>query len=627
MAERRRGKNHQVGQIDTATSISDLRPQYCGRSLRNGVICLGLMAVVMAAYVPALRAGFIWDDDSYVTQNTTLRADDGLRRIWTDRGASPQYYPLVFTVFWLEYQLWGLEPFGYHLVNIALHGFNAILLWRLVERLRINGALAAAAVFALHPVAVESVAWITELKNVLSGFFYLLALLCLVRHSGLDELDGRSRHDFRYYLLGLVAYAAALAAKSVTCTLPAAWAILIWWKRGRLGRREIAELGLLLLFGFVAGLNTASMERQEVGAIGSAWSFTLIERLLIAGRAAFSYLASLIWPVRLAFIHPRWTIDANQPLQYAFPIFLVLIFLSLWALRRKTGRGGLAAAAYFFATISPALGFFNLYFMRYSFVADHFQYLAMIGPIVGVVASIEYCLRRRNGLTRIGVGCVVLCSLAVLTWRQCLIYKDVETLWRDTLRKNPNCAMAHNNLSVWMASQGRFIEAQHHAQAALAIRPLDPEDLVNLGIALDGQGRTAEAADIQLRAIQQAPSYSLAHYNLGIVLFKLGRPADAEAAYREAIRHRPRFAEAWINLAVALNAQQRNEAALDACRTALEITPEDPDAFCVLAAIHLDAGRRPEAIAALRNALRISPNHAVANTMLKGQLSITPVRP
>ncbi|MEJ2431379.1 MAG: hypothetical protein P8075_21060 [Deltaproteobacteria bacterium] len=322
-----------------------------------------LLFLTLLAYVPAMQGGFIWDDDSYVTENQTLRSLEGLEKIWVQPNSTPQYYPLVFSSFWLEYKLWGLNPTGYHLVNILLHALSALLLYRLLVYLNVPGAWLAAAVFALHPVHVESVAWVAERKNVLSGFFYFSSAFCLFRFFGLAG-EGAS-------------------------TLPAAMLLVLWWKRGSVKGRELAALAPFFALGLAMGLATAWLEKHHVGAMGSQWDLSLVESFLVAGHALWFYLGKLVWPRELIFNYPRWQVDASIWWQYLYPAGVVLVVVILWLYRKRLGRGPLVGVLFFCGTLFPALGFLDVYPFRYSYVADHFQYLASVGLIVLLVGLIS----------------------------------------------------------------------------------------------------------------------------------------------------------------------------------------------------------------------------------------------
>ena len=448
-----------------------------------------IIALVFVAYLPALGAGYIWDDDDYVTENQCLRSVDGLRRIWVEPGATHQYYPLVHSSFWLEYHLWGLRPFGYHFDNVLLHAVNSLLVWLILATLGVPGAWFAAALFALHPVEVESVAWITERKNVLSAAFYLCALLAYLRFDS-PEREARSRKP-AFYVLALLLFFCALLSKTVTCTLPAAILILFWWKRGRVSWRAALPLAPMFGLGALMGLGTAWMEKHFVGATGIDWHFSALDRCLLAGRALWFYASKIIWPQDLMFIYPRWRIDSGVAWQYLFPAGALSLGAFLWWRQRRIGRGLLTAALFFLATLGPALGFVDVFPFRYSFVADHFQYLASIGPITVLAAAAS--LPAVSPFLRFGIAGAVLYCLASLTWMQASSYRDGNLLWLDTLDKNPDCLIAHFNLGNAFARKGKFNEAISHYSESVRIKPDFLEGFANRGSALENAGRLKEA--------------------------------------------------------------------------------------------------------------------------------------
>ncbi|HKX46428.1 MAG TPA: O-GlcNAc transferase, partial [Planctomycetota bacterium] len=326
-----------------------------------------LIVATCVAYLPALQGGFVWDDRLFIVDNPLLGHLDGLRRIWLDPGgAIAQYYPLTVSSFWLEHRFFRLDPSGYHAVNILLHVANALLVRLLFRRLALPGAELAALVFALHPVHVESVAWISERKNLLSGLLYLSAGLAYLRFRGLCDERGHER--FPFYFLALLLFAGALLAKTVTASLPAAILLVLWWKEGRLGARDVALLLPFFVLGIAAGLNTARMERVHVGASGADWDYTWIERVLISSRALCFYPAKLIWPSPLAFSYPRFAIDPSAVASYLYGVALAAVAALLFFGRARIGRGPLVALLFFAGTLFPALGFVDVYPMRFSFV-------------------------------------------------------------------------------------------------------------------------------------------------------------------------------------------------------------------------------------------------------------------
>ena len=579
---------------------------------------LALVAAVLVAYLPALRAGFVWDDDAYVTANTTLRSLDGLRRIWLSPGATPQYYPLTFTSFWLEHQRFGEHPFGYHLVNVLLHAANAVLAWLVLRRLRLPGAWLAAAIFGLHPVHVESVAWITERKNVLSGACYLAALLTAL---AVAEAPA-SRRTHAGWVIAL--FGAALLSKTVTCTLPLVLLILLWWRRGTLTRDDVATALPLFALGAGLALVTVWMERTHVGAVGALFDLSPVERLLIAGRALWFYAATLLWPHPLAFVYPRWTIDAGLFQQWLFPLAAGVALAVAWVTRERNGRGPFTALLAFAVTLAPALGFVDVYPMRYTFVADHYQYLASLFLIAPAAAGLTTAARRlgdtavRAAPVLAGAG---LLALAVLTWRQTLIYADQETLWRDVIAKNPTAALAHINLGMWLHQRGRSEEALTALGDAVALAPNDPEIHGDLGVVLAALGRQALAHRHLEEAVRLAPDSALAHNNLGNVLAADGRLAEAAAQYREAVRLRPSYADAENNLGNVLAETGEVDEAIRRYRDAIAADPAYVDAHYDLAVVLARAGRGDEALDAFRATVALAPAHAEAQRGLGAALA------
>jgi tetratricopeptide (TPR) repeat protein len=571
-----------------------------------------LAALTLVAYVPAIEGGFVWDDDAYVAANPRLESLDGLRRIWLEPAASypPQYYPLTYTTFWLERRLWGVEPAGYHLVNVLLHALNAVLLWRILGLLAVPGAWVAAAVFALHPVHVESVAWVTERKNVLSGACYLGAALAYLRFA-LPAATAR----WGWYALAVVLFVAALLAKTVACTLPAALLLVVWWKRGRIGLRDVAPLVPFFALAVPFGLATAWMEKHRGGALGPEWVLTAAERCLVAGRALWFYLGKLLWPRSLAFIYPRWQLDATAWWQWAFPAAAVGVIVGLWVLRGRLGRGPVVAALFFAGTLAPALGFFDVYPMRFSFVADHFVYLASVGPIaLGVAAAV------RAGVGRAG-AVVLLAVLGMLVWRQGRVYGSLETLWVDTLAKNAGAWLAHNNLGVLRFEAGRAEEALAHYRAALAVKPDCEEAHNNLGNALVRAGRTAEALAHYEEALRIRPAYAEVHVNIGSAFEGQGNADEAIAHYRRALEVEPAYADAHYKLANALAGQGRSEEAIAHYAEALAIRPAWAEARNNLGNALVQLGRRDEALAQWAEAVRIRPAYAEAHYNIANRLA------
>jgi len=595
-----------------------------------------LLSITFIAYTPVIRTGgFIWDDDAHVTENTLLHSTQGLRSIWTKigplRGGPNQYYPLTYSVFWAEYHFFQLQPLGYHLVNILLHALNAILLWCILRRLRVPGALLAAAIFAVHPVHVESVAWVSELKNVLSGLFYLSTLLCYLRFQNIPgpespEAETSGPH-WRFYFPAIILFLCALTSKTVTASLPAAILLILWWKRGRIGWKDILRVSPMFFLGAGAGLLTAHIEKYQAGASGSAWALTSVEHCLLAGRILWFYLGKLIWPLNLAFIYPRWEIEQAVWQQYVFPLAAAMGMTCLWLIRGRTGRGPLAAALFFAGTLTPVLGFFNVYPMVFSYVADHFQYLASLGPIIlfstgGMLAWKRLRLRASPGwgMAAPPLAGALLLMFGILTWRQGKIYTAADQIWIDTLTKNPSCALAHNNLGVSLDRQGRLEDAIKHFREILRLDPDDYEAHANLGVSLAGQGKVDEAIRHYREALRLQPHLAKTYNNWGFALAGQGRAEEAEAYYRETLRLQPDYAEAHNNWGLALAAQGKFDAAIFHCKEALRLKPDFADAHNSWGIALARQGKTEEAITHFREALRLKPDYAIAHYNLGAAL-------
>jgi tetratricopeptide (TPR) repeat protein len=562
-----------------------------------------LVCAVLLAYAPAFNGALLWDDDGHVTK-PELQSFHGLWRIWFDLGATQQYYPLLHSAFWLEHRLWGDAVFGYHLTNVLLHALAALLVVAVVRRLGLRGAWLAAFIFALHPVCVEAVAWISEQKSTLSTVFYLSAALVYL------NFDRTRRRSLYFLAFGL--FVCALLSKTVTATLPAALLVVFWWERKRLGfRRDVLPLTPWFVSGIAAGLFTAWVERRFIGADGSDFALTIAQRLLLPGRVIWFYLWKLIWPVGLTFIYPRWTVDASTWWQYLFPIGVLGMAAGLIVFSRRH-RGPLAGFLFFAGTLFPALGFFNVYPFIYSFVADHFQYLASLGVIVPAAYGLTLVAERWSNRASVAVVLV----LAALTWRQTGIYKDAPALYQATLERNPDCWMAHNNLgSILSKIPGRLPDAIAEYEAALRLRPNYPEAHNNLGNALiDMPGRLPDAIKHFTAALPIKGNQAVVHNNLGLALSRTpGRLKDAIAEYEMAVRMKPDLVEARYNLANALLEAGEPVDAIEQLEAAAQLSPNS-------AAIHNNLGialsrvpaRAPEAVSEYEAALRLQPDYVEA---------------
>ena len=596
------------------------------------LVALGLLVVV--CYLPAmLWGGFVWDDNIFIKVDP-VREASGLWQIWFAPSAIEKeghYWPLVYTTFWLEHKLWGFDPTGYHIVNVLLHLANTLLLWHLLRRLAVPGAWMVAAVFAVHPLHVESVAWVIERKDVLSGLFYFAAVLAYMRFV---EQPRRG-----WYAESLVLYAAGMLSKSIVVTLPVALLIWHWWKQGRVTSTDLWRLVPFFAVGLVITVGDLSFYRSGGPA---SFDYSLADRMLIAARALWFYAGKLLWPSELAVIYPRWNIRVADPLAWGYLLAAVALAVALWHFRHQLGRGPLAGALFFAVTLSPVLGFVDHGYMQYAFVADRFQYLAGIGVMAVVIGAAA----RLSGLWQKGVlggAAVILVVLGMLTWRQASIYRDDKTFCRHIIALNPQALNAHRHLGMALYEQGRYEEAlgpahiavnqrpnyskthitlgnvlsalgrfeqaETHLRRAIALNPEAHKAHLSLGNVLYKQGRYAEALDAAQVAIEQDPEFSEAHSNLGAILSALGRFEQAETHLRRAIALNPAGRDAHHNLGAALHKQGRYAEALEAAQVAVEQDPEFSEAHSNLGAILSALGRFEEAETHLRHAIALNPQH------------------
>ena len=592
------------------------------RRTRACIFALVLAAVTILVYRPAWNGGFLWDDDSYITNNELLTAPDGLRRIWFSLDSPSQYFPLVYTTFRFEHPLWGLNPTGYHWINLVLHISNALLVWAVLARLKIPGAWLAGAIFALHPIQVESVAWITERKNVLMGFFFLLTLLAWIAF-----VDERTKRPWLFYGLALILYLLALSAKTTACTLPAALFLILWLMDQRINWKRIFQIVPFVVLGLAMGSLAIWWERYHQGTSRAIFTFlNPIERILVASRAVWFYLSKLLWPSKLTFIYPRWDIAPTHLLGYVWLLAGLIVCAVIYFLRQYLGRSVEVAAAFFVATLSPVLGFIMLYTFRYTFVADHYQYLACIGPIALVSAGLVNLADtfKKSRIVILTAALCIVTVLATLAWRQAAMYGNIETLWRTTLARNPGCWMAHNNLGIVLFEKGQLDEAIAHYRRTLQMQPSFWDADYNLGNALLGKGEVDEAILYCEKAVAKEPNDPDAQVALANALLQRKRIDDAIVHYQKVVAMRPDYFLARYGLGHALLEKGEPSAAIEHCRAALLIRPGNPDCHTILAVALDESGHSVEAIQHYERALEISPQSVSALNNLAWLLATCP---
>ncbi len=607
---------------------------------RDWVWALFLIAFVFIAYSQVFRADFIWDDESHLTQNPCVIGPLGLKEIWTTTQAV--YYPLVLTTFWVLHKFIGLNPLPYHALNVLLHAVSAILLWRVLRLLHVRGAWLGAALWALHPVMVQSVAWVTELKNTQSCVFYLLSILFFLKWEdqgvlppGSPQRQNRDRRSL-VFALSLLSFLLATLSKPSAVMLPFVLALCVWWMRGKIRWRDTLAFAPFALISAVASTWTIWEQRFHARAVGPEWVETFPERLIIAGKAIWFYLGKLVWPHPLIFIYPRWHVDSSNVVAYLPLMAAIATLIGLWFVRAQLGRAFFFAAAYYVISLFPVLGFFSVYFFRYSFVSDHFQYLASMGPLALIGAGIGTLLGRfcgtpdhfvshpetvsrpgntivspRRQLVLSSVLCgILLVSLGFLTWRQTAEYHNLFALYTATLEKHPRCWMAHYNLGIVLREQGDVDQAIEHYREAVALRPDYAEAHYNLGRLLVEKGQLDDAIVHYERAASINPADAAAQNNLGVTLFGIGRADDAIAHYQKALEIRPDYAEASCNLANVLIAKGDFDGAIARYRTCLAVIPDQEEAQYNLASALLRTGHTEEAIVEYQKVLQMHPESA-----------------
>jgi len=589
------------------------------RSVMFGLL---LAAATVLAYQPAWNAGFIWDDERHITGNPMLDPAKGWKEIWLSREAL-QYYPLVFTSWRLERALWNNNPAGYHWGNILLHAASAVLVWRVLRRLGVPGAWLAGALFALHPVNVESVAWVSQRKNTLAMVFYLLSLLWFLRSQGPPRLSNGSQPSTLtpqpfWYWLSLFAFVCALLSKTAVAPLPFVLLGLAWWQRGRIGRTDVWRTVPFFAAALILGLVTVWFERhQNAGDI--VRSDNLWSRLAVAGWAGWLYLGKALLPLHLAPIYPLWKVNSAHALSYLPGLLVAVAFLLSWRYRRTWGRTGLLAGGYFVVMLLPVLGFEDIGFMSYSLVADHWQYFAIIAPIALISAAITTGCGlpgRRPAWLAPALGGVLVVALGILTWRQSAIYTDPVTYWRAAIAGNPNSPETWNNLSANLLETGQLDEATALLRKTLELAPTNAVARYNLGSALMRAGQVDGAIAAYQRVIEIMPDHADAHCNLAIGLHQKGQVNQAIVHYQRALAMRPEFAEVHNNLGRIYQDQGQINDALAHYRRALEIQPGLSQTHFNLASLLQQSSQANQAIAHYQRAIEMRPDYAEAHNNL-----------
>ena len=654
--------------------LSQSRPTTVARPL---LAVLGLWSLCFLVYFPLRRAGFIWDDAMWITKNPFVHHWGRLWDLWFTTGAEPQFYPLTATGFLLEWKLWGGNALAFHAVNGLLQGGNAVALWYVLRKLRIKSAWVAAAIWAIHPMSVETVAWAVEQKNLLSGFLSLMVVLCWIKFAALDrencELDaGEGHFRWPFLALGAVVFLLALLAKTFVCALPAALLVLTWWKFGRLRTKHLLASVPLFVLTIFAAVMAVLQERSGGGAAGSRFRFSIWQHIAIAGKDFWFYPSKLLWPHPMLTIYPRWDVASFSIINGLLPTSAILLFILLWVLRGRIGRGPIAAVAIYCILISPALGFISFYTMLFSFVSDYFAYLACISLIVLFVEGVRTGWEKLDELRNAGAakrgktythgafGCaiVVLLTLGVLSHRQCEVYTPPWNIWTHTLQYNRACFEAYDMLAVHAYSEHQYARSLALARKAhsiagsldcvssqlvaenevhfrqyanaipwlrrtLKIDPMQPWSIAALAKCYEKAGNDSMALNDLYRGLHMMPKSGLLYVALGVARADGGDLPGAALAFRAAVECEPDSPKAWLDLGITQEKLGRNPAALLSYQNALALDPAFSRARFFYAQCLLRNRKPKEAIKELRRIIAAGPAPQPVYSLLAKALLLT----
>lgn len=561
-----------------------------------------LFVITAIVYVPAMQGEFLWDDRNVIRDNVLLRSTDGLWKIWTAPAYNKyevHYWPIVYSTFWFEYHLWEQNTLGYHLVNIFLHSINSALLWLLLKRLLVPGAYFAAVLFAIHPVHVESVAWMVELKDVLSGMFYLLAILIYM------EFDAQKNR--RTYILSLFLFVVAMLSKTIVVTLPIAILLILWWKKNKISKNDI----FYLLPFFFAGIFITIGDILFTSTLGKfKLDLSFLQRCIIAGRVIWFYASKVFLPLHLVAIYPKWEINAKAILQYIYPLSATAVIALLWIKKHQFGKGPLIAVLYFIVTLFPVLGFRTIDYMKHSYAADRFQYLASTGLFV-LFSAIITTIAERSGAARRWIqydgSALLILILGIITLQQSALYKDIETLFRYNLTFNPDSPAVHNNIAVELSRKGNIKEAAIHFSEVLKFDPDDASAHNNLGMALAESGKIDEAIAHYKEALRIDYKNGEAYSNYGVALAQKGELEKAIPFLKKAVKLHPSNYNFQYNLANGLSLMEKYQEAIPYLLEAIQLNPKYAEPHNNLGTAYIKTGKIEDAVFEYRKALEINP--------------------
>ena len=604
-------KRHAPAAHASAAAIdASRRPRY--------FVIVGAALIAFAScivYFPALRGGFLMDDDILLTTNWLVKSSTGLHSIWLTTEPF-EYYPISYSSFWLEWRLWGRNAAGYHVSNLVLHIAAALLIWAVLRKLAPACAFLAALLFAVHPLNVESVGWIAQRRNVLAMVFFLSSILwflCAEGGRGADsERDGRAERTNRiWYCLSVLGFLLAMLSKGSVAILPVVLLLIIWWQRDRITLND--WLRTVPFFVIAGGLTGVNIWFQTHGAEVVIRDANYLERMAGAGAAIWFYLSKALLPIELIFVYPQWHIRVSDLLWWLPAAAVGVLTTTLLWIRNTSPRYWYRSLVlgwiFFCVALLPVMGFVDVGFMQYSLVADHYAHIALIGVVTLVAAALTWWQQQSKGMAcyaAIAIMVLAVGSLMSLTYEQCRRYGNPIELYQATLLNNPDSWLAHINLGKTLKQSGRLPEAIDQFQQAIKLKSDDPNPFTNLGNALEQLGRFPEAIVQYQRALALKPDDPLAHNSLGVVLAETGQLQEAIEHYQHAVFCKPEFSEAHYNLGLALIRAALPQEALAHFQKVLQLEPSDTAAAMSIALTFAQLKRPEEAIAAAEKALSLA---------------------
>ena len=611
-----------------------------------GLTLLACLAIL--SFLPSLGGQFIWDDE-IITESQAANGLEGLRNIWSlntagekehrlehlgtlwflrnDNGRELHFWPITYMSFWIEDQLWGIGNTGaHHAVNLLLHAINSLIAWRLLAAIGVPGAFFAAALFAVHPVHAESVAWISGRKDLLAALFYMLSAGLWFRHRDADSTG----HRTGLLLLSLSLYLLAMLSKTTAVTLPAVLFIVIWWKQGRITGRDMTGLAPLLAIGLAWGILDTLIAAPTTYKIDLG--FEPIDRIVLMAKAFGIYASLAVLPFDLALLYPRWSVDGSSAVQWLPVLALALVSAMLWVLKHRIGRGWLAALAIYWVTLLPVLGLVDFGYLPYTFVADRYQYIALLVPAALLSAAATRGLDRCPRLLRragYAVGTAITAGFGVLAWNQSALFADEMTLFSHVAKHSPNAYPVQEILAK------NFVNREEYAlglEAGLKAIESQPDYYNNqsiaahfyVGAALQRLGRDAEAIPYLANADARQPGERSLAELLAVAYFREGRFEDAIRYFDELERltgalHGLQF----LYRATALSKTERHDRAMTDIDTALALASNDSELRQVRLAgarIALDAGDPEAALRHLGSAHALAPDTETYDLAAKAQV-------